>query len=409
MFEIKGKYGIAKVFASIIDEVTTGQIIKMLNVRMVEGAQVAIMPDTHAGKGSVIGFVMRGATRMSPFTVGVDINCGMRVIPLGKVKIDLAEFDAVVRAVVPMGFNMHNNSPHIFPLGETMVCWPHIRTSRVRNSIGTLGGGNHFIELNKDEEDNIYLVIHSGSRNLGVEVANYYQKKAVKAHSGDSEYMALRNRKVEELKARGLHKKIKKTLDSLDAAHKEAHPTIPEELCWLEGEALNEYLYDMEIVAEYANLNRWAMGQAIVRTYFGAHLSDFDSWETVHNYYNGDDKTIRKGAISAHKGERVIIPINMKEGSILAIGKGNEESLNSAPHGAGRLHSRGAAKRLFNLEDYAAEMKDAGIYTTSVSQETLDECPSAYKPMADIIENIKDMVDIVGIIRPIYNCKAGGD
>ncbi|NMA01519.1 MAG: RtcB family protein [Clostridia bacterium] len=369
MLELRGKYNTAKVFTDNIDEETIAQIINLCNQDFSQGSQIRIMPDCHAGMGCVIGFTADLGEKIIPNIVGVDIGCGMTTIELGKINVNLKRLDKIINKNIPSGRNTHAGQVLKFPKIETLHCYRELKnTKRMERSIGTLGGGNHFIELNKDDEDNLYLVIHSGSRNLGKQVADYYQKIAIK-----------------QCRAQGLD--------------------YPRDLCFLEGTWRERYLHDMQVCQEYATINRETMANIILDHLWGASLADFEHFQTIHNYINFKDNIVRKGSISAYKGEKVLIPINMRDGSILAIGKGNPDWNYSAPHGAGRIMSRSKAKEKITMTEYAKAME--GIYTTSVNKSTLDEAPMAYKPIEEIINNIQDTVEIVKIITPVYNFKAG--
>jgi RNA-splicing ligase RtcB len=330
----------------------------------------------------------------------------MLTIELGKIKPDLQALDNVIRKYIPSGRDIHEGRILKFPELQDLHCFRELKdTKRIEKSIGTLGGGNHFIELNQDDEDNIYLVIHSGSRNLGKQVAEYYQNIAIELRSGREEYYIEKERIIKEYKEQGRRQEIQFALKKLETQFKNIQPDYPKELCFLEGIWRERYLHDMEICQEYASLNRQTMANLILGVYFGAKIVDFDHFETIHNYINFNDNIIRKGSISAYEGEKVLIPINMRDGSILAIGKGNPDWNYSAPHGAGRLMSRSKARQNISIDDYQKSMQ--GIFTTSVNLSTLDEAPMAYKPMDEIINNIGDTVNILKVIKPIYNFKAG--
>ncbi|WP_066501589.1 RtcB family protein [Abyssisolibacter fermentans] len=405
MIELKGKYTTAKVFTDNIDDETTSQIIKLCNQPFVENSKIRIMPDTHAGKGCVIGFTANLGDKVIPNIVGVDIGCGMLCAKLGKTHIDLKQLDEIINHNIPCGQNVHEGRIVKFHKLQELHCYRELKnTKRIERSIGTLGGGNHFIEVNKDKNNNLYLVIHSGSRNLGKQVAEYYQKIAIDLCSGKEDFYIKRDEIIKNYKREGRRKEIQKELIELKKRYDMLQPEYPKELCFLIKEWRNEYLHDMKICQEYANLNREIMADIILNKVFKKALKDFEYFQTIHNYINFKDNIIRKGSISAYKGEKVIIPINMRDGSIIALGKGNEDWNYSAPHGAGRLMSRSKAIANINLDEYKESMKD--IYTTSVKESTIDEAPMAYKPIDEIIKNIKDSVDIIDIIKPIYNFKA---
>lgn len=403
--DLQGKYGTARVFTKDLEEGAKEQIINLLNQDFVEGSTVRIMPDVHQGMGCVIGFTADMGDKVIPNIVGVDIGCGMLTVELGKVDLDLERLDKIIHNKIPSGKNVHQGRKERYEKLEELHCIRDLKnTKRIERSIGTLGGGNHFIEVGVDKEGNKYLVIHSGSRNLGKQVAEIYQRLAIELCSGKEEYFKKKDELIEEYKAQGRRREINKELRKLKKQYDHLKPNYPRDLCFLTGEYRDQYLHDMKICQEYASLNRETMADIILENLLGKGLNEFQYFETVHNYINFKDNVIRKGAISAYEGEKVLIPINMRDGSILGVGKGNPDWNNSAPHGAGRLMSRNVAKEELKLEDFKASMK--GIYSTSVHQGTLDESPEAYKPMEDIIDNMEETVEIIDIIKPIYNYKA---
>ena len=406
MLELIGKYNTAKVFTDNLDQETSAQIINLCNQDFSQGSKIRIMPDCHAGKGCVIGFTANLGEKVIPNIVGVDIGCGMTTIELGKINVNLERLDKIINQHIPSGRNTHAGRVLKFPEMQTLHCYRELKnTKRIERSIGTLGGGNHFIELNKDDESNLYLVIHSGSRNLGKQVAEYYQKLAIDLRSGKKELYQERERIVQEYKEQGRKKEIKEALKKLEANYQALQPDYPRELCFLEGVWRERYLHDMKVCQEYAVLNRVTMSNIILDHWLGTSFADFDHFQTTHNYINFKDNIVRKGSISAYKAEKVLIPINMRDGSILAVGKGNPDWNYSAPHGAGRIMSRSKAKAKITMAEYTQAMQ--GIYTTSVNKSTLDEAPMAYKPIEEIINNIQDTVEILKIITPVYNFKAG--
>jgi RNA-splicing ligase RtcB len=406
VIEIKGKYNSAKVYTDLLEPEVISQIMELCNQDFCQGCKIAIMPDTHAGKGCVIGFTANLGEKVIPNIVGVDIGCGMLTVELGKMDIDLSELDSIIHKFIPSGMAVHEGPMVRFPKLQELHCYRSLKhTKRIERSIGSLGGGNHFIELGKDDQDNLYLVIHSGSRNLGKQVAEHYQKLAIDLCSGKEDYYVKRERIIKEYKEMGKRKDIQRALKELKAKYDALKPSYPKDLCFLTGVYREQYLHDMNICQEYASLNRETMASIILEKILGKRLADFNHFTTIHNYINFKDNIIRKGSISAYEGEKVLIPINMRDGSILAVGKGNPDWNYSAPHGAGRLMSRSKAKEKLSMEEYKKSME--GIYTTSVSESTLDEAPMAYKPIEEIIRNVKDTVDILKIIRPVYNFKAG--
>lgn len=397
MIELQGKYANAKVFTDVVDSASIGQVIALLNQPYASGSQVRMMPDIHAGAGCTVGTTMTITDQVCPNLVGVDIGCGMETVVLKEKRMELQKLDKLIRAEIPSGFAIRNK-PHRYmkeiDLSE-LRCARHVDLLRAEKSLGTLGGGNHFIEANQDEEGNLYLVIHSGSRRLGLEICNYYQNEGFKAlNSRKEEIDAL----VAELKKQGREREIGDALREL----KSRPVNVPKPLAYVEGNLLQDYLHDMAIAQRYADLNRKAMMDTILK---GMSLKAADRFTTIHNYIDLEHGILRKGAVSAQAGERLLIPINMRDGSLICIGRGNEDWNCSAPHGAGRLMSRSEAKESFTVSEFKKQME--GIYTTSVSSATLDECPMAYKSMADIVDNIGATAQIERIIKPIYNFKAG--
>ena len=400
MFEIKGTYATAKCFATNAEEQAIDQIRTMCSTPFTEGCQVRIMPDMHSGKGCTIGTTMTVRDKVVPNVVGVDIGCGMFVVELGKDEIDLQLLDESCH-YVPSGFSVWPGRQRQFDLTQ-LECFRNLKdTKRLVRSIGTLGGGNHFIEVDRAPDGTNYLVIHSGSRNLGNQVANYYQHLAIDLHSGAAEFFEKRDQLIARYKAEGRRREIQSALKQLRRERKALD--VPADLCWLEGSYMEAYLADVAICQQFARLNRETMAEVILER---AGLSGGSSFHTIHNYIDVDEMILRKGAIAAHEGELVLIPLNMRDGSVLARGRGNADWNFSAPHGAGRLMSRAAAHRELSLEEYRQQMAEAGIYTTCVCEATLDEAPGAYKAREDIIGPIAEAVDIVEELRPIYNFKA---
>lgn len=399
MLEIKGKMNTAVCYAKVVEEEAIEQIRRMCDYEFTEGSQIRIMPDVHAGKGCTIGTTMTVKDKAVPNIVGVDIGCGMYTVNLGKGEIDFERLDEVAH-YIPSGMMVWEGRQERFDLAS-LRCYRSLRdTKRLERSLGTLGGGNHFIEVDQAQDGTKYLVIHSGSRNLGKQVAELYQQLAVDLNKGKETYFIERDAIIKEYKAAGRRKEIQAALEKITWLKRET--TIPEDLCYLYGSYLEDYLFDVEICQSFARRNREKMAGIILEK---TGMTGSDAFHTIHNYIDTKEMILRKGAIAAHKGEKVLIPINMRDGSVLAVGKGNPEWNYSAPHGAGRIMSRKKAKEELNLEEYRKTM--AGIYTTSVKEETLDEAPMAYKALADIIDVIEDAVTILDVMKPIYNFKAG--
>lgn len=389
-----------KIFTDNIEQEALDQINTLVAQPAFSDCKIRIMPDVHAGAGCVIGFTADLGEKVIPNIVGVDIGCGMLTFCLGKIDIDFSDLDRTIRAWIPSGREVHETPRLTFTGLYSMRCLNKIKTDRVHHSIGTLGGGNHFIEIDQDEVGNKYLVIHTGSRNLGKQVADYYQKKAIDNLSGKGALKEAQRKLVAEYKKDGRDSELESAIKELRTTWKKNN--IPDELCYLTGTDREDYLHDMRICQIYANVNR---------TMIASIIADAMGWtaryvfETVHNYIEDGTNMIRKGAISAKHGERVLIPINMRDGCIIGIGKGNPDWNYSAPHGAGRIMSRRKARECVSIDEYKKSMEN--VFTTSVSMETIDESPMAYKSMGEIVENIKDTIEIEKIIKPIYNFKAG--
>lgn len=364
--EIKGKYGTCKVFTKNLEESAYDQIKNLVDQEFTKGSKIRIMPDVHQGMGCVIGFTGDLGDKVIPNIVGVDIGCGMLTVRLKDIDIDLPSLDKVINTYVPAGTKTHKRPIGKFERLDDLLIIDKLKNlNRIRNSLGSLGGGNHFIEVSKDSRGDKYLIIHSGSRNLGKQVADYYQKLAIE---------------------------LRKDKD------------LPKDLAYLEGQERIAYLKDMKICQEYASYNRLLMANLILERTFGKDLEEFEYFETIHNYIDFRDNIIRKGAVASYEGEDLLIPINMRDGSILARGKGNPDWNYSAPHGAGRILSRTQAKNSLSMDEFKDEMK--GVYSSSIKKSTLDESPMAYKPMEEILSMLGDTADLIDILRPIYNFKA---
>lgn len=394
---LNGVYNDIKIFTDIVDEMSLTQLQEMCDLKIFKDSTIRIMPDVHAGKGCTIGTTMTIIDKVIPNMVGVDIGCGMEVVQLKDKNINLAKLDSVIYDNIPSGLKVRKTR-HSYANKinlSKLKCFKEIDALNAYKSIGTLGGGNHFIEVDSDEDGNNYLVVHSGSRHLGLEVATYYQNEGYKR-------LVIKNKQylkdlIARHKAEGKNKDIEKELN-LAKANK---TKINKDMAYVEEDLFEDYIHDMKIVQEFAILNRKAMVHEIVKN---MKLTVVDQFTTIHNYIDTDKMILRKGAVSAQKNEKLLIPINMRDGSLICLGKGNPDWNYSAPHGAGRLLSRREAKEILSLEEFEKEME--GIYSTSVNMSTLDESPMAYKKLEDIIDNIRPTVEIIKIIKPIYNFKA---
>ena len=400
MLEIKGKINTAICYASIIEEEAIEQIRRMCDYEFTAGSKVRIMPDVHAGKGCTIGTTMTVTDKAVPNVVGVDIGCGMYTVNLGNVEIDFEKLDEACH-FVPSGMNVWEGRQEHFDLLK-LRCFRELKDSkRLERSLGTLGGGNHFIEVDKAADGTKYLVIHTGSRNLGKQVAEIYQRLAVDLNRGMEDYFEQRDEIIRTYKEQGRRSEIQEALKELARLKTTKELSVPEDLCFVYGKYYEDYLADVEICQQFAKRNRELIAEILLKR---CGLAAKDAFHTIHNYIDTEEMILRKGAIAAHAGEKVLIPINMRDGSVLAVGKGNPEWNYSAPHGAGRLMSRAGAKERLSLEEYKKQME--GIYTTSVNEDTLDEAPMAYKSLGDIIDVIGDTVEVIEVLKPIFNYKA---
>lgn len=362
MFEVEGKYTTAKVFARELEKGAITQIRNLCDQEFAEGSRISLMPDAHAGAGCVIGTTMTVTDCVAPNLVGVDISCGVEAVNIGPSDFDPVELDAAIRERVPSGFAIRDKK---LPIADTvnledLTCASALALGKAAKAIGTLGGGNHFIEVDKDDKGDYWLVIHTGSRNTGLQVATWHQRIAQKLR-----------------------------------------PDVPPDLAWLTGREFEDYVNDMKIMRKYADANRRAISEEIIE---GMGWKERDRFTTVHNYIDTDTMILRKGSVSAREGERLLVPINMRDGTLLCEGLGNPEWNYSSPHGAGRLMSRGEAKRSLSMEDFQAQMD--GIFTTSVNENTLDEAPGAYKSMDFILDSIGETAKVISILKPVYNFKA---
>lgn len=397
MIEVKGKFTDAKVFTETVQETAMEQVQELCDQVFMKGVKVRIMPDYHAGAGSVVGTTIKITDKVVPNLVGGDIGCGILTVRLDLAGVNFEDLDDVIREHVPSGKNQHEDVDTTRDngglLAETFKA--NVQSnSRMNVNMGTLGGGNHFIEVSVDEEGMYYLTIHTGSRVVGTQVAKYYQKQADKLRK-----KASATKLINELKEQGRFLEIKEAVKQFFIAN----PTVPKMLAYVEGEMFDDYLHDMKLAQNYAALNRKTISDLIIRE-MGWEKAVREEFDTVHNYIDTDNMMLRKGAVSAQKGEMLIIPINMRDGSIIAMGKGNSDWNYSAPHGAGRMYTRTRAREELTLEDFKTAMK--GVWTTSVNDVTLDEAPDVYKSMGEILSQIGDTVDVLTVIKPVYNYKA---
>lgn len=400
MFEIKGKVNTAICYAKIAEDSAIEQVRRMCDYELTAGSRIRIMPDVHTGKGCTIGTTMTITNKICPNIVGVDIGCGMYTVRLAQDTLDFQAIDAVCHKI-PSGMNVWDHVEEQFDLSQ-LHCYSKLKDkNRLKCSLGTLGGGNHFIEIDQASNGEYYLIIHSGSRNLGKQTAEIYQRTAIELHRDSRAYLQQRDQLITIYQKEGKQSKIEYALKNLKREYKKQTSQIPEDLCWLYGSEMKDYLHDAEICQQFAKMNREKISEIILQS---TGMTMLDSFHTIHNYIDIKDMILRKGAIAAHAGEKVLIPINMRDGSILAFGKGNPEWNDSAPHGAGRAMSRVQAKKTLDLKQYRAEMQ--GIYTTSVNLDTLDEAPMAYKSLSDIVDVIGESVKVVDVMKPVYNFKA---
>jgi len=396
MIEVKGTHNTALCYCGELDPKAFEQIKAVCDREEFAKSKIRIMPDVHAGKGCTIGTTMTISDKIVPGMVGVDIGCGMETVRLAEREIDFARLDQLIRRSIPSGRGIRKNQHPLnsqIDLGK-LKCAERVKIERAQLSIGTLGGGNHFIEVDRADDGTLYLIVHSGSRHLGQEVALWYQDEACKSLAGPSRKEIQDT--IAALKAAGRESEIAATLADLQAGS-----DLPRDLTYASGKLFDDYLHDMQIVQRFATLNRQAMTEVILE---GMGLSEKDRFTTIHNYVDTEAMILRKGSVSAKAGEQLLIPINMRDGSLICVGKGNPEWNYSAPHGAGRLMSRTKAFAALSLDEFKKEMK--GVFSTSVDRKTLDESPLAYKSMDDILPHIQPTVDVIERIRTVYNFKA---
>ena len=398
MVTIQGLYNTAVCYTPELEELAANQIKAVCDQAEFAGCKIRIMPDVHAGKGCTIGTTMTIQDKIVPGMVGVDIGCGMETVELAEQEIDFDKLDALIRKEIPYGREVRDTLHALnAEIDLTQLrCADQVNLNRAMRSIGTLGGGNHFIEVDRSEDGRLFLIVHSGSRHLGTEVAEYYQNEGRRALWGGANYQI--QEVIAQLKAEGRFKEIQKTISALRTEHE---LSIPKDLAYVEGKLFEDYIHDMKITQQFAMLNRKAMVDVIMT---GMGFTAVEAFTTIHNYIDTDAMILRKGSVSAMAGEKLLIPINMRDGSLICVGKGNQDWNCSAPHGAGRLMSRRAAFNALSMEEFKREME--GIYTTCVLPDTLDESPMAYKSMDEIVDQIGPTAEIVERIRPVYNFKA---
>lgn len=400
MITITGKYNTAVCHCATLEPSAESQIKTVCDTSAFANCKIRIMPDVHAGRGCTIGTTMTLTDKVVPGMVGVDIGCGMEAVQLDERELDFDKLDRLIRGKIPCGREVRD-TPHEYNSEIDMSvlrCAGEVNLSRARLSIGTLGGGNHFIEVDRDGDGSLWLVVHSGSRHLGTEVAEYYQNEGWRALCGNSKRQL--SELIAKLKAEGREKEIASAKKALKSK-KTADTDVPRELAYVDGELFDDYIADMKLTQKFAMLNRRAMTEVILR---GMKLTQTDKFTTVHNYIDTESMILRKGAVSAKAGERLLIPINMRDGSLICLGRGNDDWNFSAPHGAGRLMSRHEASNTLSVSDYKAQME--GIYTTCVNRDTLDESPMAYKSLAEIESQLAPTAEIIGRLKPVYNFKA---
>lgn len=399
MITVIGAHNSAKVFTNVLEPKAQAQILAVCNRPEFAHSNIRIMPDVHAGMGCTIGTTITVTNKVVPGMVGVDIGCGMETVKLAQSEIDVAKLDQIIRRHIPSGQEVRRNThPYAREVDlKALRCVKHVNLQRAWHSIGTLGGGNHFIEVGQNASGALYLVVHSGSRHIGNQVAKYYQDLAWRELNGKHKQQLADA--IALLKAEGRDSEIEAAKQQFK--HDTPSHDLPKDLAYCEGAMFDDYIHDMKIIQHFATLNRMAMVQVILEQ---MQLTELERFTTIHNYIDTEQMILRKGAVSAKAGQRLLVPINMRDGSLICVGKGNDDWNQSAPHGAGRLMSRMAAKQALSMEDYVAEMR--GIFTTCVDRNTLDEAPMAYKPMEEIVAHITPTADIVERLRPIYNFKA---
>ncbi|MDR0425209.1 MAG: RtcB family protein [Clostridiales Family XIII bacterium] len=398
MIKVTGQFNTAICYTGGLEPAAEAQIKAVCDREEFAGCKIRIMPDVHAGMGCTIGTTMTISDKIVPGMVGVDIGCGMETVEIAERGIDFAALDRLIRSEIPCGREIRKIEHALNAEIDlnALHCVSEVNVARARRSIGTLGGGNHFIEIDRSDSGGLYLVVHSGSRHIGNEVARWYQEEAYRALCGRAKNQIAEM--IASMKAEGREREIAETIKRLKNVEND---TIPKDLAYVSGTLFDSYIHDMKIIQQFAVLNRRAMAEVILR---GMGLTEIGRFTTIHNYIDTDSMVLRKGSVSADRGERLLIPINMRDGSLICVGRGNDEWNRSAPHGAGRLMSRTAALKMLSMDEYKSEM--SGVFTTSVSRDTLDEAPMAYKPMDEIISHIAPTAEVVERLRPVYNFKA---
>lgn len=400
MITVQGAYNSAVCYTDMLEKLAEGQIKAVCDQSAFADCKIRIMPDVHAGMGCTIGTTMTITDKVVPGMVGVDIGCGVETVLIAEKELNLAALDALIRREIPCGREIRDTE-HQFNKEIDLTelrCANQVNLVRARHSIGTLGGGNHFIEVDRGKDGALYVVVHSGSRHIGNEVAKYYQEEGFHALCGNARFQL--DEAIARMKAEGNTKEIHKTIKKLKSQRAMLTP-MPKDLSYVEGKLFEDYIHDMKLIQRFAVLNRQAMMEVLLT---GMGLTAVERFTTIHNYIDTEEMILRKGAVSAKQGEKLLIPINMRDGSLICMGKGNEDWNCSAPHGAGRIMSRKDAFDRLSMEEYKEQMSD--IFSTCVVADTLDESPMAYKPMDEIVAQIAPTAEIVDRIKPIYNFKA---
>jgi len=401
MIEVQGTHNTALCYCNLLDEDSAAQIKTVCDREEFAGCKIRIMPDVHVGIGCTIGTTMTIRDKVVPGMVGVDIGCGMETTRLAERAINFRELDTIIRKNIPCGRDIRKTEHRLSADAalSTLRCAPHVNLERARLSIGTLGGGNHFIEIGRGSNGGLYLVVHSGSRHIGNEVAKFYQNEGHNALRGNATFQVRET--IAALKAKGKEKEIQKIMEALRKQRKPINELVPKDLAYVEGRLFKAYIHDMKVIQHFAELNRKAMTNVLLEK---MNLTPVENFTTTHNYIDTQSMILRKGAVSSRAGEKLLIPVNMRYGSLICVGKGNPDWNYSAPHGAGRLMSRKKAFEVLSMDEYKSRMD--GVFSTCVSRSTLDESPMAYKNADEIISQISPTADIIDHIEPLYNFKA---